>query len=165
MIPHRLETQRYDDGTGRGMGSGMAMMQADPADAKEFQPLFLHSNFIKFSVRRLMCDVCIEDPSALSAEQRIKGEEVTFKGSISNRKSNIWKQLNFGIRLFATKDKDGLNDMGRLDTELDMWRVMERVGCTGVFSDDMICQRTRRYLDTTFGLVARWEGGAERKCS
>ncbi|CAL8574348.1 mannosyltransferase [Xanthoria parietina] len=165
MIPHRLETQRYDDGTGRGMGSGMAMMQADPADDTKFRPLFLHSNFIKCSVRRLMCDLCIEDPSALSAEQRTKGQEVTFKGSVSNRNSNIWKQLNFGIRLFATKDKDGLNNMGRLDTEIDMWRVMERVGCTGVFSEDGICRRTRGFLDKTFGLVASWEGGAERKCS
>ncbi|KAL8852573.1 MAG: hypothetical protein Q9221_002569 [Calogaya cf. arnoldii] len=165
MVPHRLQTQRYDDGTGHGMGSGMAMMQADPAGEKAFRPLFLHSNFIKFSVRRLMCDVCVEDPSALSTEQRMKGEEVTFKGSISNRKSNIWKQLNFGTRLFATKDKNELNDMGKLDTELDMWRVMERVGCIGLFSDDRICRRTRRYLDKTFGLVTSWEGKSERECS
>ncbi|KAL8733092.1 MAG: hypothetical protein Q9166_002284 [cf. Caloplaca sp. 2 TL-2023] len=165
MIPHHLQTQRYDDGTGHGKGSGMAMMQADPADEKEFKPLFLHSNFIKFSVRRLMCDTCMEDPSALSAEKRRKVEEVTFKGSISNRKSVIWKHLNFGTRIFATRVKDGLNDMGRLDTELDMWRVMERVGCVGVFSDDKICQRTRRYLGRTFGMVTRWEGGAERSCA
>ncbi|KAL8858149.1 MAG: hypothetical protein Q9178_005326 [Gyalolechia marmorata] len=165
LIPHHLQTQRYDDGTGHGMGTGMAMMQADPADDQNFQPLFLHSNFIKLSVRRLMCDVCIEDPSALSAEQRMKSEEVTFKGAIMERKGNIWNQLNSGTRLFATIEKDGLNDMGRLDTELDMWRVMERVGCTGVFSDNKICRRTRRYLDRTFGMVTRWEGGAERSCS
>ncbi|KAL8676588.1 MAG: hypothetical protein Q9186_006904 [Xanthomendoza sp. 1 TL-2023] len=165
MIPHRLQTQRYDDGTGHGKGSGMAMMQADPADMQAFKPLFLHSNFIKFSVRRLMCDTCTEDPSALSTEQRLEDKEVTFKGFITNRKGPIWKQLNFGMRIFATKEKDELNDMGRLDTERDMWRVMERVGCMGVFSDEKICHRTRRYLDRTFGMVTRWEGGAERDCS
>lgn len=165
MIQHHLQTQRYDDGTGHGQGSGMAMMQANPANEKEFESLFLHSNFIKFSVRRLMCDVCIEDPSALSPEKRLKGEEITFKGSITNRKGTIWKQLNLGTRIFATKEKDGLNDMGRLDTERDMWRVMERIGCVGAFSDDKICRRTRRHLDRTFGMVTRWEGGAEKSCS
>lgn len=165
MIPHHLQTQRYDDGTGHGKGSGMAMMQADPADMKEFKPLFLHSNFIKFSVRRLMCDTCIEDPSALKAEQRLKGKEVTFKGSIANRKSPIWEPLTFGKRIFSTKIKDGLNDMGKLDTEKDMWRVMEKVGCEGVFSDDKICRRVSKHLERTFGESPKWEGGAERMCS
>lgn len=165
MIPHHLQTQRYDDGTGHGKGSGMAMMQADPADIKDFKPLFLHSNFIKFSVRRLMCDNCIEDPSALKAEQRLKGQEVTFKGSVANRKSPIWESLTFGKRIFSTKIKDGLNDMGKLDTEKDMWRVMTKVGCEGVFSDDTICRRASKHLERTFGELSRWEGGAERMCS
>ena len=164
MISHRLETQRYDDGTGHGTGSGMAMMQADPAGEKEFEPLFLHSNFVKLSVRRLMCAECVEDSSALNAQQRYDGKEVTFKGSIADHQNPIWEQLNFGRRIFATKGKDGLIDMGRLDTELDLWRVMERVACVGAFSDDKICHRTRRYLDKTFGRVTRWQGGSERMC-
>lgn len=165
MISHHLETQYYNDGTGHGMGTGMAMMQADPTHESKFMPLFLHSNFIKLSVRRLMCGECAEDISALSTEQRLKEEEVTFKGSISNHKSNIWEQLNYGDRIFATKTQDGLNNMGNLDTEKDIWRVMERVACVGVFSEEDICHRTRRHIDRTFGVVSRWEGGSERMCS
>ncbi|KAL8705395.1 MAG: hypothetical protein Q9201_001467 [Fulgogasparrea decipioides] len=165
LIPHHLQTQRYDDGTGRGKGSGMAMMQADPADEKGFQSFFLHSNFVKFSVRRLMCDTCVEDPSALTADQRLKGQEVTFKGSVTNRNSPIWEALNFGQRIFATKLEEGLNDMGKWDTEKDMWRVMEKVGCEGAFSDDKICRRTRRHVDRTFGEAPKWEGGSERMCT
>ncbi|KAL8949983.1 MAG: hypothetical protein Q9222_003946 [Ikaeria aurantiellina] len=165
MIPHPLQTQRYDDGTGHGKGSGIAMLQADPTNATHFSPLFLHNNFIKLSVGRQMGDECIEDPSALSAEQRRKGEEVRFKGSIVDRQSKIWEQLNFGQRIFATKTDGRLNDMGKLDTEKDIWRVMERVGCIGVYSDEKICRRIRRHLGRTFGDVKRWDGGAERMCS
>ncbi|KAL8715466.1 MAG: hypothetical protein Q9220_000800 [cf. Caloplaca sp. 1 TL-2023] len=165
MVLHPLQTQFYDNGIGHRRGSGIAMMQADPANATHFCPLFLHSNLIKFSIRRQMCDECIEDPSALSAEQRRRSEEVTFKGSIIDRRSEMWEQLNFGQRIFATKIGDGLNDMGKLDTEKDIWRVMERVGCSGTFSDEKICRRIRRHLDMTFAKVTRWNGVSERMCS
>lgn len=164
MVPHRVKTQFYNDGTGHGMGTGMAMMQADPAYESKFEPLFLHSNFVKLSVRRLMCAECVEDSSALSASQRFKGEKVTFKGSISNHKSPIWEHLNHADRIFATKVENGLNILGNLDTERDLWRAMERVACVGVFSNDDICHRTRRHIDKTFGVVTRWEGGSERMC-
>ncbi|KAL8940484.1 MAG: hypothetical protein Q9211_002245 [Gyalolechia sp. 1 TL-2023] len=164
MVPHHLEPQGYNDGTGHGSGA-MAMMQADPADEEKFRPLFLHSNFIKLSVRRLMCAECVEDPSSLSAEQRLTGEMVTFKGMIANHSNPVWEHLNAGKRIFATKDRDGLNNIGSLDTEKDIWRVMERVACVGAFSEETICRRTRRYLDKTFGVVTRWEGGSERMCS
>ena len=166
MVPHPLQTQLWDDGTGHGTGSGMAMMQADPADMQESKPMFLHSNFIKFSARRQMCDQCVEDPSALTAEQRKNGSQITFPGSIMNRKSAMWEQLNSGKRIFATKTNgEQKYAMGILDTEKDIWRVMERVGCEGVFSDEGICRRIRRHLNKTFGGPPRWEGGSERMCS
>ncbi|KAL8649250.1 MAG: hypothetical protein Q9210_004513 [Variospora velana] len=164
LVSHRLQTQRYDDGTGHGMGSGMAMMQADPAHGEEFRSLFLHSNFVKLSPRRLMCTECVEDASALSAQQRLEGKRVIFKGSIVNHDSPIYSQLRYGKRLFATKAEDELNDMGKLDTEKDIWRVMERVACVGAFSEEEICARTKRHLETTFGEVARWDGGSEGTC-
>ncbi|KAL8831219.1 MAG: hypothetical protein Q9170_005390 [Blastenia crenularia] len=165
LVKHHLETQFFDDGTGHNMGSGMGMMQADPADEKSFKPMFLHSNFVKLSVRRLMCAECVEDSSALSVTQRLMGETVTFKGSIADRTDHVHDQMYTGRRLFATKTKDNLNHMGRLDTEKDIWRVMERVACVGAFSDEKICQRTRRHLGRVFGTVTRWEGGSEKICS
>ncbi|KAI4088511.1 MAG: hypothetical protein LQ344_006025 [Seirophora lacunosa] len=164
LVPHRLQTQRYDDGTGKGMGTGMAMMQADPAHSEGFQPLFLHSNFVKFRVRRLMCAECMEDASALSAQDRSEGKSVVFKGHIMDRGSAIRNQMLHGKRVFATKTGDGLNDMGKLDTEKDIWRVMESVACVGAFSEEKICARTRRHLETTFGVESRWDGRPEGMC-
>ncbi|KAL9012153.1 MAG: hypothetical protein Q9173_003066 [Seirophora scorigena] len=164
LVSHRLETQRYDDGTGKGMGTGMAMMQADPAHSEGFKPLFLHSNFVKFSVRRLMCAECMEDASALSAQDRSEGKSVVFKGHIMDRNSAIRNQMRHGKRVFATKTGDEMNDMGKLDTEKDIWRVMERVACVGAFSEEKICARTRGHLETTFGIESRWDGGPEGMC-
>ena len=167
MAPHKLQTQRFDDGTGtgHGRGPGFAMMQCDPADATTFRPMFLHSNLVKLSVRRLMCAECLEDESALNADERNEGKDVMFKGRIIMHEDELWEALNFSKRIYSTRTEEGLNDMGRMNTERDLWRVMERSACVGVFGDAKICQRTRRHLDKTFGTVGRWRGESNAVCA
>ncbi|KAI4213285.1 MAG: hypothetical protein LQ351_004026 [Letrouitia transgressa] len=275
FVPHKLETQRYDGGRGYGIGTGMAMLQADPRYDNKQRPMFLHSNFVKMSARRLMCGTCVEDESALSEKQRENGEDVEFDGRVIMRKDPVWEMLNFSKRIFATRiqienekekkekkeekrkkekeveegvddeddekgnekkeqeektkkagsnkssksknkgtgqggdkeednSEDGveeeegqaklktqslsrsrailqrkpplksdsniqvleqqdkepfeLNWMGRLNTERDIWRVLERSACEGVWSEERLCRRTRRHLDLTFGKMERWRG-------
>lgn len=140
------------------------MMQADPARGEEFRSLFLHIIAVKLSPRRLLCTECVEDASALSAQERLEGKRVVFKGSIVDEGSTIHPQMRDGKRLFATKVEDELNDLGKLDTEKDIWRVMERVACVGAFSEEETCNRTRTHLEKAFGEVTRWDGGSERRC-
>lgn len=253
----------------------MAMLQADPRYDNKQRPMFLHSNFVKMSARRLMCGTCVEDESALSEKQRENGEDVEFDGRVIMRKDPVWEMLNFSKRIFATRiqienekekkekkeekrkkekeveegvddeddekgnekkeqeektkkagsnkssksknkgtgqggdkeednSEDGveeeegqaklktqslsrsrailqrkpplksdsniqvleqqdkepfeLNWMGRLNTERDIWRVLERSACEGVWSEERLCRRTRRHLDLTFGKMERWRG-------
>lgn len=164
QIPHRLETQHYNKGNDQPTGSGMAMLQADPWDLEDFQPLFLHSNFIKFSVRRLMCTNCTELPSALTAQQRKKEADVYFVGQVQDRKHANWNALNHWKRIFATRGKSGLNHLGELDTERDIWRVLERLACVGVWSDTDLCLRTKRHLKLTFGVGESWRGAKQEQC-
>ena len=135
----------------------MSMMQADPRDAGTFHPIFLHSNFVKPSVRRIMCDECVEDKSALNPAQRKKGEKVKFLGEINNEKSEINSLLKEGKRFFS---KQGMLEAHDMDPEMDMWRVMERVACEGVWSDDLLCERTRTHLEKAFGITEEdyWRG-------
>lgn len=165
QIPHRLETQHYNKGNDQPTGSGMAMLQADPSDLDDFQPLFLHSNFIKFSVRRLMCTNCTELPSALTEKQRKKDDAVFFVGQVHIRKHANWNALNHWKRIFAIRGKGGLNHLGMLDTERDIWRVLERLACVGVWSDEDICQRTKRHLKLTFGIGESWRGAKQESCN
>lgn len=135
----------------------MSMMQADPRDPDTFHPIFLHSNFIKPSIRRIMCDKCVEDKSALKPEQRKKGEIVTFAGQINMEKGEISTLLKEGKRFFS---KEGTLEKHNMDPEMDMWRVMERVACAGVWSDELLCQRTRAHLEKAFGVTEEgyWRG-------
>ncbi len=55
--------------------------------------------------------------------------------------------------------EDGsLNHLGVLDTERDIWRVLERLACVGVWSEHSLCLRTKKYLQQTFGV---WEAKNE----
>ncbi|KAL8971423.1 MAG: hypothetical protein Q9197_003278 [Variospora fuerteventurae] len=170
LVAHHPQAQKYNDGTGTGhgveivTGTGAAMMQADPAHGEEFRSLFLHSVAVKLSPRRMLCTECFEDASALSAQERLEGKRVVFKGSIVDKGSTIHPPMRDGKRVFATKVEDELNDMGKLDTEKDIWRVMERVACVGAFNEEEICNRTRTHLEKTFGEVTRWYGGSEGRC-
>ena len=165
LISHNLETQHFNDGNDRPTGSGMAMLQADPWDLNTFQPLFLHSNLIKLSVRRLMCERCVELPSALTMEQREQEDEVIFIGQAHDRQHDNWDALNHWKRIFATKSKTGLNHLGALDTERDIWRVLERAACVGVWSEESLCQRTKRHLKLAFGVGDTWRGAREEACT
>lgn len=157
QVPHRLQTQFLNRGDDHGTGSGIAMLQADPWNRTAFQPLFLHSNLIKLSARRLMCLTCEEFPSALTMEQRRAGQEVRFEGQVQMRDHSTHNALNHWKRIFAIKTDEGLNHMGVLDTERDIWRVLERQACVGVWSERRLCQRTRRHLRLTFGVKESWK--------
>ena len=46
-----------------------------------------------------------------------------------------------------------------VDPERDMWMVMERIGCSGVWRDEVACQRTRKCLEGSGG--GWWGRGME----
>ncbi len=139
------------------------MMQADPWDEQSFSPFSLHSNFIKLSVRRLMCFNCTEDVSALTSSQRATGEKYTFNGYYHND-SPSGNALSESRRIFATKIGTVDDFMGVLDAERDIWRVMERDACTGVWSDEDTCQRTRKYVEATFGPMEEYRKAPSPQC-
>lgn len=134
------------------------MLQADPQNLEIFQPLFLHSNLIKLSARRLMCAICKEFQSALTSQQRRGGNDVHFEGQAQMRGHSSWNSLNNSKRIFAIKSGNSLNYLGVLDTERDIWRVLERQACVGVWSEDQLCQRITEFLKTTFGVREKWRG-------
>ncbi|KAL8810546.1 MAG: hypothetical protein Q9200_002492 [Gallowayella weberi] len=72
MVPHALKTL-FVNGTSQGVG----MLQADPTKPAGYEPMFLHSNIVKWSIRRFFCSGCAddeEDPVELSAWENPKYE-------------------------------------------------------------------------------------------
>ncbi|KAL9615374.1 MAG: hypothetical protein Q9167_000202 [Letrouitia subvulpina] len=92
MVPHPLKTL-FVNGTSHGIG----MLQADPANQIKYEPMFLHSNIIKWSIHEFMCVNCSSsssDPVALSA--------------IENPESAINPHLKDHHRIFKTEDMQSM---------------------------------------------------------
>ena len=167
LVPHPLVRIHEDrEHTGRGTGTGIAMMQADPASPdppqkgqnQTFVPLFMHSNTLKWGVLHFMCQTCPEDPTEQARRHDTTHPGATFKGRYEDSSEGVYGSLTQGKRIMATKNMEGWG----IDPEKDMWRVMERVACIGVWRDEIACNRTREYLEKTFGLVQQSNSTATR---
>ena len=131
MVPHKLKTL-FVNGTSHGIG----MLQADPTNQTEYEPMFLHSNIIKWSIRNFMCIGCKADsmdPVALSA--------------IENSESAIHHHLIKHRRIFNLEDMEVM----KIDPEPLIWESLEHTACRSVWRSRGLCTRTREHMEQTFG--------------
>lgn len=153
MVPHPLKTL-FINGTSDGIG----MLQADPTKPAGYEPMFLHSNRVKWSIREFLCVGCANDtidPVASSA--------------LENPKSKIHLHLKEHQRIFKMEDMKALN----IDPEPLIWKSFEHVACRGVWQNEGLCNRTRTHMEQTFGYqflksqkswVSPIVGGGDRIC-
>ena len=135
---------------------GIGMVQSDPANDTHANPLFLHSNIIKWSVGEFLCVGC---PA-----------HVFRAGSVSaleNPQSPINTHLKEGKRIFAIQQ---LAEVG-LDPEPLIWRSMEHTACRSVWGNKQLCEQTRDYMKKTFGFqfrssrIASFIGYGDKVCA
>lgn len=134
-VPFDLKTL-FVNGTSHGIG----MLQADPTNQTGYEPMFLHSNVVKWGVRAFMCVGCatdLADAVALSA--------------LENPESSINKHLKEHSRIFKVEDMESLG----IDPEPLIWKSMEHTACRSVWKNQSICARTREHMEKTFGLQFR----------
>ena len=150
MVPHPLQTIIVN-GTTHGIG----MLQADPANVETYEPMFLHSNIIKWSIRDFMCVGCQRD------------KEPVLQSFLEREDSSIHFHLKNHERIFASANMQAMG----IDPEPLIWKSMERTACSGVWKDKGVCQRTRTHMAETFGLIfeppgmmAGWLGHGDRLC-
>ena len=130
MVPHKLKTL-FVNGTDHGIG----MLQADPTNTEKFQPMFLHSNIIKWSIRDFLCIKCDKD------------KEPVLKSFLEKSDSAINPHLKDHERIF---NGDDMQAMG-IDPEPLIWKSMEHTACRSVWKDEELCTRTRKHMAETFG--------------
>ena len=131
MVPHKLVTLFVN-----GSSDGIGMLQADPTKEAAYEPMFLHSNIIKWSIRGFFCSGCAddkEDPVALSAWE--------------NPESSINPHLKQHRRIFSMEHMRSMN----IDPEPLIWKSFEHVACRGVWQRPDLCNRTREHMEQTFG--------------
>ncbi|MCJ1476276.1 hypothetical protein MMC13_004942 [Lambiella insularis] len=132
---------------------GIGMVQADPANETNSEPMFLHSNIIKWSMRDFLCLGCW----AL-------GGEISH---LENPSSPINKLLLEDRRIFA---EDQLPDIG-MDPEPLIWKVMEQLACRSVWGNKQVCEQARQHMTKTFGYqfkaswMAKLLGHGDRVCA
>lgn len=150
MVPHKLKTL-FINGTDAGIG----MLQADPTKPNNYEPMFLHSNIIKWSIRGFLCIGC--------ATQAIDPVKVS---ALENPKSPINRHLKEHRRIFSLTDMQSMN----IDPEPSIWRSFEHVACRSYWQDEGLCNRTREHMEQTFGFQFQkgWAslvtGGEEQIC-
>ncbi|KAL8922732.1 MAG: hypothetical protein Q9208_005045 [Pyrenodesmia sp. 3 TL-2023] len=150
MVPHKLKTL-FINGTDAGIG----MLQADPSKPNNYEPMFLHSNIIKWSIRGFLCIGC--------ATQAIDPVKVS---ALENPKSPINWHLKEHRRIFSLTDMQNMN----IDPEPSIWRSFEHVACRSYWQDEGLCNRTREHMEQTFGFQFQkgWAslvtGGEEQIC-
>ena len=130
QIPHDIITVFV---TGSLLGIGM--VQADPANQTTHQPMFLHSNIVKWSMRNFLCIECDDIP----------GHRPIYH--LEKPDSPVNKHLREGIRIFGT---DQLFKTG-LDPEPMMWKAIEHTACrSAAWGNEKLCQRARSHMEKTF---------------
>lgn len=151
MVPHKLKTL-FLNGTPEGVG----MLQADPTKPASYEPMFLHSNIVKWSIRGFLCRGCGND-----TVNSIK------TSSLENPKSNIHPYLKNHSRIFNLEDMKAMN----IDPEPLIWKSFEHVACRSVWQGEGLCNRTRTHMEKTFGysFEKSWAsplvgGGGDRIC-
>lgn len=130
-VPHELKTL-FVNGTTHGIG----MLQADPSNQTGYEPMFLHSNVVKWGIRSFMCTRC-DSKSADSVALSV----------LENPESSIHQHLKEHHRIFKQAD---LEPMG-IDPEPLIWRSMEHTACRSVWKEEGLCNRTREHMERTFG--------------
>ena len=135
QVPHDLKTL-FVNGTSHGIG----MLQADPTNQTGYEPMFLHSNIVKWGVRSFMCAGCgsdLTDAVSLSA--------------LEDPESSIHIHLKEHSRIFKVEDMEVLG----IDPEPLIWKSMEHTACRSVWKNQQICARTREHMEKTFGYQFR----------
>ncbi len=122
----------FADGTFRGIG----MLQADPTNQTGYEPMFLHSNVIKWGIRDFLCVKCTPHP----------GDKAELS-ALENQDSSINAHLKEHRRIFKTED---MKELG-IDPEPLMWKSMEHTACRSVWKEENLCARTREHMTKTFG--------------
>ena len=146
QVPHGIMTV-FVNGTVLGIG----MVQSNPANDTNAEPLFLHSNIIKWSVGEFLCGGC-PPPAKASA--------------LENAESPIHSHLKEGKRVFATQ----LLEEAGVDPEPLLWKCMEHSACGSVWGSSQLCEQTRDYMKKTFGYqfkssrIASMIGYGDRVC-
>lgn len=131
LVPHELKTM-FVNGTAHGIG----MLQADPTNQTGYEPMFLHSNVVKWGIRAFYCVKCSSNP--------IDG---VASSAFENVDSSINLHLKEHSRIFKIKDMESMG----IDPEPLIWRSMEHTACRSVWKDDGLCARTRDHMEKTFG--------------
>ena len=119
-----------------GTAHGIGMLQADPTNQTGYEPMFLHSNVIKWGIRDFLCVKCSPGP----------GDKPTVI-ALENKDSSINLHLKDHRRIFKTEDTKGLG----IDPEPLMWKSMEHTACRSVWREADLCARTRQHMNKTFG--------------
>lgn len=131
VVPHDLKTM-FVNGTAHGIG----MLQADPTNQTGYEPMFLHSNVVKWGIRAFYCVGCSSGSiDAVSAS------------AFENADSSIHVHLKEHHRIFKVED---MKPMG-IDPEPMIWRSMEHTACRSVWKEEGLCKRTREHMEKTFG--------------
>lgn len=135
MVPFGLSTMFIN-----GTSTGVAMMQADPANQKGYEPLFLHTNIIKWNPREFFCVGCASDEVEPVSASDFEREE-----------SLIHKQLMAPSRIYDY----GIPKALGVDPEPLLWKSMEYNVCRSVWKNDDLCERVRSHMEDAFGLQIR----------
>ena len=150
-VPHDLKTL-FVNGTTHGIG----MLQADPTDQAKYEPMFLHSNIVKWGIRAFFCIGCASDDS----------DTVTIS-ALERLESPINLHLKEHHRIFKEEDMKLLG----IDPEPLIWKSMEFTACQSVWKDASLCERTREHMEKTFGTrfqvgrIADLLGYSDRVCA
>lgn len=130
-MPFDLKTL-FVNGTTHGIG----MLQADPTNQTGYEPMFLHSNIVKWGIRAFLCVGCASDPV----------DAITLS-ALEYPESSINKPLKEHSRIFKIED---MNTWG-IDPEPLIWKSMEHTACRSVWKNATLCARTREHMEKTFG--------------
>ena len=115
---------------------GIGMIQSNPANLTHAEPLFLHSNIVKWSVGEFLCVGC---PSS--------GTTIGSISALENPNSPINSHLREGKRIFSTTQ---LSEVG-IDPEPLLWKCMEHTACRSVWGNAQLCTQTRNHMKKAFG--------------
>lgn len=135
MVPFGLNTMFLHNTT-----TGVAMMQADPANQTGYEPLFLHTNIVKWNPREFLCIGCAsddEDPVEISDIE--KEESFTRKSLLEHER----------IYDYGVPKKLGI------DPEPLLWKSMEHNVCKSAWLNEDLCSRIREHMEHALGFRFR----------
>ena len=135
MVPFGLNTMFIN-----GTTTGVAMMQADPANQTGYEPLFLHANIIKWNPREFLCIGCAAD-----------NDEPIPASDIERKDSALHALLINHTRIYDY----GVPKKLGIDPEPLIWKSMEHNVCKSAWKNDDLCERVRDHMRDAFGYQFR----------